>query len=199
VIQGKLRDAVRWITERSEDGGVLRPDQITENGKTVLEILRNKHPEQMCPDPESFAVTDTLPVLLEVNITGRHIERVAHRIRGSAGPSGMDSEQWQAMLLRYGAHSNQLREAVASLTRRIANGIVEWDSIRAMQARRGVALNKNPGVRPIGVGEMLQRISAKAMILVTGDDIREITGADQLCAGTKKWNRRSYSRTHVNV
>ncbi|CAB0002767.1 unnamed protein product [Nesidiocoris tenuis] len=51
-------------------------------------------------------------------------------------------------------------------------------------ARRGVALDKQPGVRPIGVGEVLHRICSKTDTL-TGDDQREAVCADQLCRGAK--------------
>ena len=43
VLRGKLRTAVRWITER-EKGGVLLPEeQFTKTGERVLEVLCTKH------------------------------------------------------------------------------------------------------------------------------------------------------------
>ena len=45
VLRGKLRLAVRWITER-ETGGVLQPgDRCEKRGDWVLEVLCAKHPE----------------------------------------------------------------------------------------------------------------------------------------------------------
>ena len=53
----------------------------------------------------------------------------------------------------------------------------------AFTASRLIALDKCPGVRPIGVGEVIRRIVGKAILSVIGYDIQEAAGAIQLCAG----------------
>ena len=50
-------------------------------------------------------------------------------------------------------------------------------------ACRLLPLNKNPGVRPIGVCEVIRRIVGKAVLSVIGRDIAHAEGPLQLCAG----------------
>ena len=126
MIAGKIRSAVRWVTER-ERGGLLKPTDVTtainEEGQkvemTVIEALRLKHPEPADPgvSQPAFLPYPEPPPMIDFDITGAHIMSVARWLRGGAGPGGSDSSAWQDWLLRYGAHSERLRDAVARLTR----------------------------------------------------------------------------------
>ena len=62
-----------------------------------------------------------------------------------------------SLLLKYGSQSAELREAFALSIIKLANQIVDWKEIRAMYAKREIALSKIKGYRPIGVGESFQR------------------------------------------
>ena len=70
-----------------------------------------------------------------------------------------------------------LRDALAELARRLANTTVEWNDVRVLMASHLLALDKCPGVWPIGVGEVLRRI--------LGKDVEQICKTDQLCSGLK--------------
>ena len=56
-------------------------------------------------------------------------------------------------------------------------------SIAALNACGLIPLNKNPGVRPIGIGEVLKRIMGKAVMKVFKQDVIVAAGPTQLCAG----------------
>ena len=46
-----------------------------------------------------------------------------------------------------------------------------------------ILLDKCPGVRPMGVGEVPWRIIAKAILKIVGNDVEEAAGPLQLCTG----------------
>ena len=128
-------------------GKVLDPRLETQGkagplGRSVLEVLQEKHPDQRPADSSAILEYDNLPPLEQVAITSVHIETVAKRLRGSAGLSGTDSAQWSYFLLRYCTASPRLQKAVASSTHRHTNEAVPWADIRAFLTRRGIALDK---------------------------------------------------------
>ena len=55
--------------------------------------------------------------------------------------------------------------------------------LSAFVACRLIALDKCPGVRPIGVGEVVRRIVGKAVFAIVKMDILETAGSLQLCTG----------------
>ena len=162
MLQGNVRAAVCWITERA-GGGVLKSSDSTT--VSVVDALRLKHPEPQIPPESIFPCCDGLPYLKDSEITAAHVQTVAWHLQGGAGPGGCDLRHWKDVLLRFGSTSGHLRETIAGFCRNLCNSVVPWDDIRALLASRLIALDKCPGVHPIGVGETLRRIVGKATYL----------------------------------
>lgn len=120
ILRGKVRDAVNWLVTNKDKGGVLHPnDEIDMTGKTVIDVLKEKHPVPSVPDHSLFTLLNEMnemPCLLQVDITSEHVEKVARKLHGGGGPFGATSDHWMDYLLHYGQASFRLGESVAELT-----------------------------------------------------------------------------------
>ena len=70
---------------------------------------------------------------------------------------------------------------MAALARKMASDDCQF--LEAITACRLIAIDKKPGCRPVGIGEVLRRIIGKAVMEVTRDDIRDAVGNLQVCVG----------------
>jgi len=190
VLSGRLRSAVRSLTNR-DGGGVLQPDdKCTKTGRPVVDVLREKHPKMR--EPPSIGGTtgafeqyrDGPPTTVPVIVTSETVELVAAKLSGAAGLGGTDAVDLRNWLLRFGAESAALREELANWCNWLANTSPPWAAYRALMACRLVALDKQPGVRPVGIGEIYRRLMAKCVLAVTGKQATAACGNLNLCAGT---------------
>ena len=55
--------------------------------------------------------------------------------------------------------------------------------LQAFNASLLIPLDKNPGVRPIGIGETIRRIIGKSVMTLLKGDVTQSAGALQVCAG----------------
>eukprot|EP00957_Ditylum_brightwellii_P082621 6281708-Ditylum_brightwellii.AAC.1 len=70
LFQGKLWQAVRWLTWR-EKGGLLKPGTIcSKTGLPVDKVLASKHPEPIVPPELALTNYAKTPAFINVNITG---------------------------------------------------------------------------------------------------------------------------------
>ena len=76
-----------------------------------------------------------------------------------------------------------LREEIADFARRIATTHYDPILLGAYTSCRLIPLAKNPGIRPIGVSEVLRRIVGKAVSRSVRQQVKEAAGPLQTCAG----------------
>ena len=110
VINGRLKAAVRFATNRS-GGGVLAPADIdVKSGKTVVEVLRGKHPKARRPEieKEDWASFEDYPTPREgvpLDCDQSILQVVAGKLSGGAGPNSVDGIALKRYLLNYKEYS----------------------------------------------------------------------------------------------
>ena len=99
-----------------------------------------------------------------------------------------NADDWRRILVshQYGNATVDLRKAIATMSRKLCREDNKSpESIEALIACRLIPLSKDPGVRPIGIGEVLRRIIGKAVTFTIKEDIIKSSGNLQLCGGQK--------------
>ena len=153
----------------------------------MCDVLLEKHPLKQPPKKSTIAKPDTPvvephPVIFD-EINGQMIRDTILRMDGAAGPSGLDAASWKCLCTSFKAASTDLCESLAATARRICTCYVDPRGLSSFVACRLIALDKCPGVRPIGIGETVRRIIGRATARVLSDDIQAAAGPLQLCAG----------------
>ena len=120
-----------------------------------------------------------------VDIIYDTVTAVAGRISGGDGPGGTDSVSLQHLLLRFRAAIRELRLIVGDFTEMLGNGRPPWAAYRALMSDRLIALDKQPGIRPVDVGEIWRRLMAKCLLQVTGPEAKDACGTAQLARGVE--------------
>ena len=92
--------------------------------------------------------------------------------------------------------SVELCSSVAVVARRICSTLVDPVGLSPLIACRLIALDKCPGVHPIGIGEMVRRIIGKVISHIIRDDLQEAAGSSQLCAGQESGSEAAVYAIH---
>ena len=102
------------------------------------------------------------------------------------GPSGLDADGWRKILKSrsFETASSELRKTFAMFVKRLCvEEIKNTESLKSFIACRLIPLDKRPGLRPTGVGEVLRRIAGKAVMILLKKDVLQAAGSLQLCGG----------------
>ena len=155
-------------------------------------LLEEKHPEsrEASIDVMFQGLLDRIHPIAFESIDEAMILRATTDTNGGSGPSGMDADGWRRILAssQFGTASLDLRKAFAEMIKKlcieeISTNVDGTTSIESFVACRLIPLNKNPGLRPIGVGEVLRRIAGKAVMRIVKSDVMKTAGSLQVCAG----------------
>ena len=181
--KGNVNAAINLLTADMRNN--IRERILPLNNET-LNLLRLKHPDSKDAH-ESVMLSDVPgrihPVKFEV-IDAEMIRKAAMKTRGGSGPSGLDADGWKRILLskNFSESSSDLCQTLAKVTKNLC--IEELStSLKGFLACRLIPLNKSPGLRPIGVGEVLRRIIGKVIVSVVCNDIISSVGSLHVCAG----------------
>ena len=185
IFRGKVNAALRLIDDQSSGGVLPLNDE-------VYQVPRRKHPAAKKEDC-SVMLQGKLPSVdttLFANIDEATISKASMKTNDAADPSGLDALGWRNILVsrNYGDAGSDLRTSIALMARNLATQTVDVknDETTCLDAYlwcRFIPLDKNPGVRPIGIGEVLRRIIGKATIFTIQPDIIDSAEELQLCAG----------------
>jgi len=169
---------------------VLRPDDhCTKTGPPVLEVLQEKHPELHDPpiynrntpgdDDGAFeAYEGEAPAIIPADI----VELVAATLFGSAGLGGTNAVNLHNWLLHYSNESLALHKKMTKWTMWLANDTPPWPAYHALMAARLVVLDKQPGVRPVGIGKIYHHLMAKCLLAIMGNQVTTACDNLNLCA-----------------
>jgi len=186
LFAGKFRAAMDMLST-GHRSGVLKVGDIAnpQTGATVRDVLISKHPPSVDPPDDALLDKDEdIPRSVTFSgINGKLIKQTSREISGSAGPSGMDADDWKRLLTCYGSASDKLCANLAAATRVLCKEDLGTGDVAALTAARLIPLDKQPGVRPIAVGEVHRRIMCKAVMKVAERDVRAATAPLQLCVG----------------
>ena len=82
---------------------------------TVLEVLKEKHPEAVIPEANALEGYAKVPELVPVDVTSDTVVEVVAKLSGAGGSGRVDAVGLQQWLLRFGPEIQALLEAVAEI------------------------------------------------------------------------------------
>jgi hypothetical protein len=180
MLQGKVSAALRWVGESKSS--------VHQCTTQIIEKLKSLHPPSSisCNISKLYGPENKVENVIYEDIDGDLIQQCIKHISGAPGPSGGDADLWQRLLCTKQLKNKpkELCDAIAEMCKKLATTYVDPKALESFNACRLIPLVKDvDGVRPIGIGEILHRIVAKAIVKTVNSDVVEATTPIQLCSG----------------
>ena len=122
-------------------------------------------------------MSETVPL----DFTEDDVMWVTSKLSSAAGALVSEAIELRNYLLCVICASEELRVVVARLADWMANSSPPWSAYCSLMACCLVALDKRPGVRPMGIGETLRPALAELVIRAAGNQVKTVCGNLQLC------------------
>ena len=128
ILSGKLRNTVRMVTNCGKDGLLKPTNECSRTKLPVIDVLRAKHPDIRVPDlidgdqAQSFSeymwIDEHIPIMCHED----YVSRIAPKLSGTAGLSGLDGEHLKGWLLWHMLHADALCEEMGKWVQWLSNG-----------------------------------------------------------------------------
>ena len=166
---GKISNALRCLDESQKSNALSLQERV--GNKTVMQILQEKHPKPMT-SKDNYERDHTLEHHLSIfdKINASTVRKTAKVRQGSHGPYGVDANDFRRWLSHFGQASTNLCKALAAFARRLATE--QMHALTPYNACRLIPLDKNPGGRPIGKGEVIGRIIGRNNLRCIRNDLK---------------------------
>ena len=128
------------------------------DGRSVKEHLLEKHPAPQPLYPSAISDYPPFPAphpIFYDRIDGPFICSIA------VGPSGLDAKAWKRICCSFHSASSDLCKVLAKFDRRLCTSFIDPQGSEAFTVCHLIAFKKDPGVRPIGIGEILRHLISK--------------------------------------
>ena len=180
MAEGNVNGALRLLSENKS--GVL---QLNEGTKA---LLKEKHPTAEPLHEDLLMNGEIRPVQAVIfdEIDAELIRSMALKTKGAAGPSNLDAISWRRILCSrdFDSEGLDLCRAIAEFTKSMCRSkVLDLGSLEAYLSCSLIPLDKNPGLRPIGIGEVLRRIVGKSITNVLKKDLTDSVDGVQMCVG----------------
>ena len=109
---------------------------------------------------------------MPLNFSEETLIWVASRLSGDTGALGAKALDIRNWLLWFSCALEEFWAVVAQLADWHTNYSPPWDSYRALISCRIIAIDKRPGVHPVGIGETLMRDFDKLVFRAAGDQAK---------------------------
>ena len=180
--KGNINSAMKLLADNMQNGILPLNDETLHQIKLKHPHGKDAHPEVLLPD-----ISEEIHPIKFHSIDAESVKKAILKTKDAAGPYGLDADGWKRILTsnHFGNSSNDLCKTFAEVIKKLCTTEDLSSSIEALLACRLIQLDKNPGLWPIGIAEVLRRIASKVVVLHIREDVISAVGSFKSVQGKK--------------